>query len=353
MSRASSCSSVEQAKGWWRRRSFERSPLLRSHRCRTPSVSRSIRAISTGDHIAVTSQPARRRTPTSSSARSSTTSGRRSPCCCSRASTCSAWRGCGSPRPRRCSRSGAGRGGRCAHVDAPSAAVVAWGAVLAVMNVLLLPRDRPAAARHRRRDRVPARDRAGGARRADAAQRRRAARSPSPASTCSPTCSSRASRSASRSRSPTPCCSRSTSCSGTASRAARALGGIDGLGAAMLVALVVVTPLGGLGRAAGARRPGRARGGHRRRHLLVGDPVRLRPARDGAAAARDLRAAGLAAARDRDGDRRGRARAGAVSASRRVGVALVVGGVALHRERSAEAAGSAPRQADQLVQDRL
>ena len=37
-----------------------------------------------------------------------------------------------------------------------------------------------------------------------------------------------------------------------------AIGGIDGLAAAMLVAAVVVTPLAGLGRGARARRPGRA-----------------------------------------------------------------------------------------------
>ena len=53
---------------------------------------------------------------------------------------------------------------------------------------------------------------------------------------------SRASRSASRSRSPTPACSRSTSCSRTARRRAA---GVDALGLAMLIAAVVVTPLAG------------------------------------------------------------------------------------------------------------
>ena len=88
--------------------------------------------------------------------------------------------------------------------------------------------------------------------------------------------------------------------------------GLDGLAASMLAALVVVTPLAGWDAVPGARRPGRDRRGGRRRRRLVGDPVRLRPAGDGAAAARDLRAARLAAARDRDRDRRRRARAGAV-----------------------------------------
>ena len=44
-------------------------------------------------------------------------------------------------------------------------------------------------------------------------------------------------------------------------------GGIDGLGASMLIALVVVTPLAGWARRAGARRPGRAAGRRRRRDL--------------------------------------------------------------------------------------
>ena len=53
---------------------------------------------------------------------------------------------------------------------------------------------------------------------------------------------SRASRSASRSRSPTPGCSRSTSCSPTGRRRARAS---TRSGAAMLIAVVAVTPLAG------------------------------------------------------------------------------------------------------------
>ena len=68
---------------------------------------------------------------------------------------------------------------------------------------------------------------------------------------------------------------------------------------------------GGLGRGARAARPGRAAGGRRGRHLVVGHPLRLRPARDGAAHARGLRADGLAAPGDRDGDRDRRARPGA------------------------------------------
>ena len=45
---------------------------------------------------------------------------------------------------------------------------------------------------------------------------------------------------------------------------------IDGLAAAMLVALVVVTPIGGWSAAAALARPGRARGRDRRRRRLVG-----------------------------------------------------------------------------------
>ncbi len=89
--------------------------------------------------------------------------------------------------------------------------------------------------------------------------------------------------------------------------------GVDALGLAMLIAARRRHAAGGLGGAAGADRPGRAAGRHRRRHLLVGDPVRVRPARDGAAGARDLRAAGVAAAGDGGGDRRRRARPGALA----------------------------------------
>ena len=50
-----------------------------------------------------------------------------------------------------------------------------------------------------------------------------------------------------------------TSCSPTASRSDPAIAGIDGLGAAMLVALVVVTPIAGWAALPALRRPGRAR----------------------------------------------------------------------------------------------
>ena len=71
--------------------------------------------------------------PTSSSARSSTTSGPPSPCCSSPASTCSGSRGCGSRRPRRSSRCGGARGAACAD-GGDGRLLLAWGAVLAVMN---------------------------------------------------------------------------------------------------------------------------------------------------------------------------------------------------------------------------
>ena len=93
---------------------------------------------------------------------------------------------------------------------------------------------------------------------------------------------------ASPSRSPTRCCSRSTSCSPTASRQApRTRRHRRPRRRPMLVAAVVVTPLGGAGAALPAfDDPVALAAGHRRRHHLVGDPVRLRPARDGAARAR-------------------------------------------------------------------
>ena len=132
----------------------------------------------------------------------------------------SASRGCGSPPPRCLRRSGAGPWRTLAARPRPRL-LVAWGAVLAVMNCCFYAGDRPAAARHRRGDRVPARHRAGRARRAHAAQRRRARARRRRASTCSPASTSRASRWASRSRSPTPRCSPPTSCSPTASRSGR------------------------------------------------------------------------------------------------------------------------------------
>ena len=61
-------------------------------------------------------------------------------------------------------------------------------------------------------------------------------------------------------------------------------------------------------RGPGARRPDRPACGHRRRHLLVGDPLRLRPAGDGADAAFHLCAPRLGPARDRDALRHRRPR---------------------------------------------
>ena len=61
-----------------------------------------------------------------------------------------------------------------------------------------------------------------------------------------------------------------------------AAGGIDGLAASMLVAAVAVTPAAGWAAAPAFADPVALLAGARR-HLLVGDPLRLRPARDGAA----------------------------------------------------------------------
>ena len=183
-------------------------------------------------------------------------------------------------------------------------------------ELLLLPRDRPAAAGDRGRDRVPARDRARRARRPHEAQRGGArARRPRrlPAHRRAPRGRGRW---ASRWRSPTPACSRPTSCSRTG-RGDPTIAGIDGLAGAMLIALVAVTPLAGWARRPRLRRPGRAGGGHRRRDLEQRDPLRRRPDRDGAADPRGLRADGLAAARDRDRRRPARAHPGPVSDRRR------------------------------------
>ena len=182
-------------------------------------------------------------------------------------------------------------------------------------------------------DRVPAGDRARRARRALARATPPRSRSPSPASTCSPACTSRASRSASRSRSPTRGCSPPTSCSPTASR-----------------------------QRPGDRRHRRARGGDadraRRGHAdgragrrCPPSPTRSRSlagigvgisssvipyVADQVAMARLTRAAYALMVSllpgDRDRRRPDRAHAGAVGRPTRSGIALVIAGVALHRE---------------------
>ena len=223
------------------------------------------------------------RTATSSSAPSSTTSVRRSRCCCSRAWTCSAWHGCGSPPPRSSSPVAApvaGVPGPGSRGPAPAAGL---GRGAGGDERLLLHGDRPPAARHRRCDRVPAGDRARRARRALVAQcrgarARRARRVPAhrrPAG-------GGAARGW-RSRSSTPCSSPPTSCSPTAWQALghhrdRRAGGGD---AGRRCRGHADRRMGGDPRAGGSRRPA---GRDRRRRLVVGDPVRRRPA--GAQAAR-------------------------------------------------------------------
>ena len=90
------------------------------------------------------------------------------------------------------------------------------------------------------------------------------------------------------------------------------LSGIDGLAASMLIAAVVVTPIGGWEVLPALHRPGGAARGHRRGPLLLGDPLRLGPAGDAPPAASHLRADGVPAAGDRHRDRHLRACAGAV-----------------------------------------
>ena len=85
------------------------------------------------------------------------------------------------------------------------------------------------------------------------------------------------------------------------------LDGIDGLALSMVVALVVSTPDRGLAGGGRVHRSGRAGRRHRRGHLLIGDPLRVRPAGHGPAAARHLLADGRAAAGGGHGGRRGRA----------------------------------------------
>ena len=169
-----------------------------------------------------------------------------------------------------------------AHVDGRAAHRARVGRRARRDEHLLLPRDRPAAARDRRRDRVPARDRARGARSADAAQRRSRWLLAVAGVYLLTDVGSRGSRSASRSRSPTRSSSRSTSCSGTASRGARRRAGSTRSARRCSSRWSSSRRSAGWAAVPALDRPGRARGGDRRRHRLVGDPVRLRPARDGA-----------------------------------------------------------------------
>ena len=86
--------------------------------------------------------------------------------------------------------------------------------------------------------------------------------------------------------------------------------GIDGLAGAMLIAAVAVTPAAPAA-APALTDPALDRRGHRRGRDVVGHPVRLRPARDGAAPALDIRASGVPPPGHRDGDRGARPRADA------------------------------------------
>ena len=90
------------------------------------------------------------------------------------------------------------------------------------------------------------------------------------------------------------------------------LSGIDGLAASMLIAAVAVTPMAGWAAVPASGRPRGAGRGPRRGRVLVGDPIRVRPAGHATAGALHVLPHGLAAARHRHRDRRGGAGPGAV-----------------------------------------
>ena len=222
------------------------------------------------------------------SARPSTTSDRRSRCSSSPTSTPWVSPGCGWPRRRWCSPlmrppwtvwRAAGRDERLL--------VVALGRRPRGHERHLLPRPRPAAARDRRRHRVPRRHRARGVRRPHPSQRAARSRSPSPASRCSSRSASPAPRSGCswRPRTASASCSTSSSATGspTCPRSAAAPPS-TGSASSWPSARVAATPLG-IGAALPAvAPPDLAALGARRRHLLDGDPLPHRPARDGPAA---------------------------------------------------------------------
>ena len=153
-------------------------------------------------------------------------------------------------------------------------------------------------------------------------------RSPSRASTCSPACSSRASRSASRSRFANAGAVRGLHRPRPPGGQRPADQGIDGLAGAMLIALVAVTPMAGWAAVPAFADPVALLAG-----IGVGVSISVIPyVADQVAMARltprRLRADGLAAARDGDRRRPGRAHPGAVGHRR-------AGDRARHRGRGA------------------
>ena len=161
--------------------------------------------------------------------------------------------------------------------------LLAWGARARGDELLLLPGDRPAAARHGRRDRVPAGDRARGARRAHAR-----ATSPRWRWPCAGVYlltdvqlagEPLGRRARLRQRRPVRALHRARPPGGARTSGQRAS---TGWRRRCSSPLVVVTPLGGLGGAA-RRSPTRSRCSPASAwDLVVRDPVRLRPAGDGA-----------------------------------------------------------------------
>ena len=81
---------------------------------------------------------------------------------------------------------------------------------------------------------------------------------------------------------------------------AGASGGVERLGAAMAIAFLFIMPIGFREAMARVRKPDAGARRNRRRDLLVRDPLRLRSARDVAAAAREFRVDARFAAGDRD-----------------------------------------------------
>ena len=269
------------------------------------------------------------RMPISSGAPSSTTSARRSPSSCLRGSTCSGWPGCASPPAAARLRGLAAALAPAHQLDrSDSCWSPASALVFAAHERLLLPRDRPLAARNGGSDRVHRPGRAGAPRRAHRPATSLLSPPHSPVSTCSPTLASAGPPPAWRSRSPTPHSSPPTS-SGASHGSPPDDGGID-------ASLQPCCSLSCSSRRSAAstlhvRSPTRcSRRGNRRRHLLVGHPVCLRPAGDGAPRAGVLCALRRVAARDRSRDRRDHPLA-APPRLDLVGIALVTLGVVLHR----------------------
>ena len=229
-----------------------------------------------------------------------------------------------------------------ARTDARCLLIAGLGATLAAMNAVVLSGDRPAAAGDRRLDRVRRDDRAW--------------RSPACAASATSCALARLARRrlrADRIRGHRRLAGLALAVLNAvalralhrarprARRASRHGSSVDRLGAAMLVALVFAAPIGLRDASVAFLSPMLLLAGIGVGRHVLGHPLYLRPARDGAAAARDLCAHAGAAARDRGDRRRARAAADPLARSSCSASRWSAIGIAIHKPARREQAAGA------------